>query len=130
MLVEDTITLRGKTLTGFRRIDPVHASQLHREILKEAAACGCEAGTAGSLVALGIYLLGSVVVPVVRSHQVRASWGTAIGVLLGGAALGKVLGLTLSRRRLDQLLLEFVRRREEAVLATDRQKHSSPIQEA
>ena len=60
--------------------------------------CGCNAGAAGSLLALGAYLAGRLLWPVLIGRPPGATWiGAVVAVVVGGAA-GKIVGLARARR--------------------------------
>jgi hypothetical protein len=60
--------------------------------------CGCNAGAAGSLLALGAYLAARVLWPLLVGRPSGATWiGVVVAVIVGGAT-GKIVGMVRTRR--------------------------------
>ena len=117
--VPDSITVRGRTISGFQELRPEDALPLQREILEAANECGCRSGTVTAALALSIYLIVTALKPILFGDPVTSRWLVGFGVVVGGSLVGKLVGLLGASQRLqrgterfDGLLRERKRRAE------------------
>lgn len=103
----DSVTIRGRTISGFRELAPPAGLSLQRAMLDAASDCGCEAGTTAAAVMLSAYLIVDGVLPWSMGLPIGLTWvgGTLVG--LGAGIIGKVVGLKLADRRLQSCIRQF-----------------------
>ena len=98
--VPDSIIVRGRPVSGFQALPPEQALPLQREILEAANECGCRTGTVIAATALSIYLMASVLWPMLVGQPTSVTWLGALGIVLAGSLVGKFVGVQLANRRL------------------------------
>jgi hypothetical protein len=64
--------------------------------------CGCRLGSQVASITLTGYLALAIALPLLRDTSVTFSWWQALAVLLGGALVGKTLGVLRARRLHDR----------------------------
>ena len=107
MTVADDLVVAGRHLHGFHSLPPEEAFRLHVRLVEAANDCGCRTGALATSLALTVYLLQSIAVPLLAVVPNSFTWWEAALVLLGGALVGKTFGVFQAKRRFDEALRDF-----------------------
>lgn len=109
--VPDELIVAGQQLRGFSSLPPDEAFTFHQRLVESAHDCGCRLGGMAASLALSLYLVLTIALPLIGGTPVTFSWWKALAALLGGALVGKTLGVFRAKRRFDAALRDFEARR-------------------
>ena len=113
--VPDSITVRGRTVTGFSELAPAAGIRMQRAIRDAAHECGCTAGATVAAAALCVYLIIRGVLPWLAGGPIALTWAGGALVTISAAVAGKLFGLYVADRRLESSLQKFEAARARAI---------------
>lgn len=107
IVIPDLVVLNGRTFHGFHALPRHQAERLYAGLVRYGNSCGCTTGATGVLLSIGLYLLGSVCLPILLAVPVGASWQLGVVAAVTGGVVGKCVGLWWDYRRFESLGREF-----------------------